>query len=71
MPEGGYSGKVQVTVKDNGSSHVETDWTGKDATRFPVRIRAAATALKTCRQFGRFEIEHKDQELVIRVRALF
>jgi hypothetical protein len=71
LASGGYGGKFIVTVEDNGSSCFEVSWATKDWTRFPARIRAAATALKSCGRFGRFEIEHRNGQLVIRPRELF
>jgi len=37
-----------------------TDWEGNDPTWFPVRIRAAATALRDCACYGTFIIDHQD-----------
>ena len=62
----GYAGKTKVAIEDNGSNFFSSTWVGEDRTRFPARIRAAATALKTCRSFGDFEIQHRDGILTIR-----
>jgi len=60
----GYSGDVLVEVH-GGEEVFRTDWTGSDPTRFPARIRAAATALHDADQTGRFRIWHEEGELVI------
>jgi hypothetical protein len=49
---GGYNNRIVATQKD--------------PTRFPARIKAAATALHNCACFGRYEISHKNGVLVIR-----
>jgi hypothetical protein len=66
LQEGGYNGRVIVTIRTNDRSAFNTDWESTDPTRFPARIKAAATALLHCGCEGRFEISHTDGLLTIR-----
>lgn len=66
LDEGGYAGRIIVTIDGSEQGVFEADWERKDPTRFPVRIRAAATALFNCSCFGRYEISHSDGSLEIR-----
>ena len=63
---GGYAGRVLVTFRPNDTTSFETNWEGNDPTRFPARIKAAATALLNCGFLGRYEIIHRDGNLEIR-----
>ncbi len=63
---GGYNDRVVATIMQNNHNEFGTDWEQKDPTRFPARIKAAATALYNCECFGRYEIIHKDGLLTIR-----
>ncbi len=63
---GGYSGRVLVNIDAVNHNEFGTDWEEEDPTRFPARIKAAATALYNCSCFGRYEIAHKDGVLTIR-----
>lgn len=65
LPQGGYQGQVEVTIRPEPEAGFDNDWEGTDPTRFPVRIRAAATALRDARCFGRFRISHQDGNLTI------
>jgi hypothetical protein len=65
LTEQGYSGEVLVDI---GVEHVDTfdsDWEGTDETRFPARIRAAATALRDRGCYGRFQVVHEQGQLTI------
>lgn len=66
LQEGGYDGRVIVTIHPNDRTAFGTDWESTDPTRFPARIKAAATALLNCRCEGRFEVSHSDGSLRIR-----
>lgn len=55
----GYPGTIQVCIDESNSDDFDTDWTGKDSTRFPVRIRATALALYQCGIFGAYQISHR------------
>ena len=66
LAPGGYDGHVFVTLKPNNSVSFGTNWTTNDPSRFPARIKAAATALKDSGYIGRFEIKHTDGSLNIR-----
>ena len=63
-PEG-YGGVVRVDVSGDRTDTFGSDWEGSDYTRFPARIRAAATVLRTRRCFGRFLIVHDQGQLTI------
>jgi hypothetical protein len=41
---GGYEGRVVVTIRPQDKGFFGTDWESTDPTRFPARIKAAATA---------------------------
>ena len=64
----GYAGCVTVTIRDGDSGPFGTDWEASDPTRFPARIKAAATALFNCGCRGRYEIRYNRNQgsLVIR-----
>lgn len=62
---GGYAGRVLVTIRPNDTTSFETNWEGNDPTRFPARIKAAATALLNCGFLGCYEILHRDGNLEI------
>lgn len=64
---GGYHGNIIVTIRDSDPYYFGTDWESSDPTRFPVRIKAAATALRNCACHGQFEISHLDGALTIRL----
>jgi hypothetical protein len=66
LPPGGYDGRVIVTIRPNDCSDFGTDWEHPDPTRFPARIKAAATALRNCGCEGRYEVSHSDGSLTIR-----
>ena len=63
---GGYNNRVVVTLDSGNHIEFDTDWEQKDTTRFPARIKAAATALHNCSCFGSYEIAHDDGNLEIR-----
>ncbi len=60
LQPGGYLGEIKVTVDAGNSADFETDWSADDPTRFPARIKAAATALRDCGSTGSFGISHAD-----------
>jgi hypothetical protein len=66
LPEGGYDGRVVVTIRPGDRASFGTDWEGSDPTRFPARIKAAATALLNCGCEGQFEVSHQNGSLAIR-----
>jgi hypothetical protein len=61
----GYPGTIQVDITEDASDSFDSDWDGTDLTRFPARIRAAATVLRNRRCFGRFVIRHEQGHLTI------
>jgi len=66
LGDAGYVGHVVVKIRPHDRAFFGTDWERKDATRFPARIKAAATALRNCGCEGRFRIIHSDGSLAIR-----
>lgn len=66
LGEGGYDGRVAVTIRQGDRVSFGTDWTSTDPTRFPARIKAAATALLNCGCEGTFEVAHADGSLAVR-----
>ena len=62
---GGYRGRMRVVVTPDSLVDFETDWVGSVVTRFPARIKAAATALRDAHCFGNFEIAHTEGKLTI------
>lgn len=66
LGEGGYDGRVAVTIRQIDRASFGTDWTSSDPTRFPARIKAAATALLNCGCEGTFEVSHADGSLAVR-----
>lgn len=66
----GYPGTIRLELTEGTSDSFATDWEGADPTRFPARIRAAATALRDRRCFGVFVVSHDEGRLTIdRVRS--
>jgi len=66
LNEGGFGGKILVTICADDQKFFGSNWDGNDPTWFPARIRAAAWALKLCDYSGSFEISHMDGTLEIR-----
>lgn len=64
--EGGYVGRTLVQIRPIDPVNFGTDWERDDPTRFPARIKAAATALQRCNCAGSFEISHSDGRIEIR-----
>jgi hypothetical protein len=64
---GGYDEAVVVAIRDGDHSFFGSNWEGRDPTRFPARVKAAATALLNCGCYGRYLIEHQDGALAIRL----
>jgi hypothetical protein len=62
---GGYDGSVRVRIDPSQPDQFRSDWDGSDPSRFPARIRAAATALRDCTGGGIFRITHEDGQLTI------
>jgi hypothetical protein len=60
----GYNGEIIVDIKESKDSF-STFWENTDPTRFPARIKAAATALKEKKCFGAHKITHNNGELTI------
>lgn len=61
----GYPGVAVVIIRSNDQGFFKAEWHGADSTRFPARIRAATTALRSCGWDGRFQISHKDGTIEI------
>jgi len=56
FPKTGYSGNMEVEIRDGDSFLAWTKSKYKDKTRFPARIKAAATAMKIEGLRGEFQI---------------
>lgn len=65
LEPGGYNGDTIVVISTADAFTFETSWRGQDPTRFPQRIRTAATALHRCGFEGTFHIVHENGVLVI------
>ncbi len=66
---GGYNGHLIVTIRPGVTAAFQAEWESKDKSRFPSRIKAAATALRNCGYTGSFKICHDNGELSIRPLA--
>ncbi len=66
LDRGGYNNRVLATIDASNHDEFDTNWNQKDPTRFPARIKAAATALHNCGCHGQYEITHNDGVLTIR-----
>lgn len=56
---GGYQETVTVFISQGDRQAFHTNWSSPDPSRFPVRIKAAATALRNCGCSGTYEITHR------------
>ena len=65
LKPGGYVGDFTVTINPQVQNEFGTNSNASDPTRFPVRIRAAATALRDLGLEGRFRISYEDGVLRI------
>lgn len=65
LPPGGYDGEYLVRIAAENQDYFDSTWGGADQTRFPTRIRAAATALRDRGDHGDFLISHRDGLLTI------
>ncbi len=65
LPPGGYAGEVTVVIDKENKKEFNTDWIGSDSSRFPARIKAAASALKNQNCFGEFKVTHNEGILEI------
>ena len=61
----GYPGRLVVEIRADDGSNFGSDFSYSDVTRFPQRIRVAATALYICGCWGRFLVTHLDGTLEI------
>lgn len=66
LEPGGYSERLIVTILPGVTTTFQAEWKVNDITRFPSRIKAAATALRNCDSTGDFDISHDDGTLSIR-----
>jgi hypothetical protein len=64
-PAGGYNGAVTITISNRHEREFHIGREISDSTRFPARIRAAATELRDQGFRGRFRISHDDGALQI------
>ncbi len=61
----GYKGDLAVIIQPSVTTTFQAEWKSKDITRFPSRIKAAATALRNCGDTGSFKISHDNGRLLI------
>lgn len=61
--KGGYELSVEATIKDGET--FSSNRLYADVTRFPARIRAAATVLRDTGNFGHYSIKHREGLLTI------
>ena len=64
LENGGYNADIDVEILQN-SNTFNADYNG-DASRFPARVKAAATALKNQKSYGSYNISHDDGLLSIK-----
>lgn len=62
----GYNGNIHVKIEKTNPTTFWVDWENSDPTRFPVRIKAAASALFRMGIYGDFIISHETGILTIR-----
>lgn len=60
----GYEGEYLIKINVN-KSHFSVNFLNSDPTRFPQRIRVAATVLSGLKLYGRYIISHKNKILTI------
>lgn len=65
LAPGGYDGAIVVDTSRGSPDRFEAEWERPDPTRFPARIRAAATVLHTRGCRGRYLVTHEDGSLII------
>jgi hypothetical protein len=65
LSQEGYEGEIIVIITPDHEDTFASDWEGSDVSRFPARIRAAATVLRMRQCFGKFIIQHEHGNLVI------
>ena len=68
FPRTGYSGNMEVEIRDGDSFLAWTKSKYKDKTRFPARIKAAATAMKIEGLRGEFQISAKGRRVKINTK---
>jgi len=62
----GYIGQFEINIGADNDNFDALDYKNLDITRFPARIKAAATSLKLLNFFGCFRISHKNGVLNIK-----
>jgi hypothetical protein len=63
---GGYELDVEILIHADDAGWFDVDWENRDPSRFPARLRAAATVLKQRGYAGAFLIGHREGTLTIR-----
>jgi hypothetical protein len=66
--DAGYTGEIIVAICEGNDTHFDTNWSCQDVTRFPARIRNAATVLHDEGLYDMFRISHCNS--TIRIRKL-
>ena len=62
----GYSGEYEIDISTDNKFFDVTNYVNADITRFPARIRGAATSLRNLNILGHFKIAHKSGTLNIK-----
>jgi len=66
-PQGGYKGEIEVIIGSRNEAEFEATIDLSDWTRFPARIRAAATELRDQGFTGSFRVSHDAGSLKIHI----
>jgi len=61
----GYSGKFITEINESADFFIVENFKNKDISRFPQRIKAAATALQLTVHIGKYFISHKEGKIRI------
>jgi hypothetical protein len=64
--EAGYVNDAVVIIDPHDRNEFETDLELRDPSRFPARMKAAATALRDCNCSGRYRISHNEGRVFIK-----
>ncbi len=62
----GYANETVISIDSKNKLTFESDLDLRDPTRFPARIKAAATALRNQECDGKFRVSHKEGFVRIR-----
>jgi len=66
LESGGFSDSICILVDPDNLHTFSTDYESSDATWFPARIKALATAIRDSGLSGRFDVYHQDGMLRVK-----